>query len=234
MPDESLRKATMNVMKKIIAGVTAFALALLAPQLVQAQGTMTVLSNFDQTTAGSIAVGSDSWLFEAFRTGTNPSGYVLNSIQLEMAAGSGNPSNFTVMIYNNPPAGVSPGNSIGTLNGSLNPVAGGIFTFTTASSITLSSSKMYFIVLTAGTTVANGAYEWDYTSVNSYNPNGGWSGTGDFSSSSDGSDYSNYNYLSGDYAQYAINVTDVPEPGVLGLSALGGLAFLWHHRKSKA
>ena len=208
------------------------AATLLATRVTQAQGTMTVLSNLNQTTAGSIAVGSDSWLFEGFSTGNNPSGYVLNSIQLEMAGGSGNPSNFTVMIYNNPPAGISPGSSIGTLNGSLNPVAGGIFTYTPASNITLSSSKWYFIVLTAGTTVANGAYEWDYTSAFSYNPNGGWSGTGNFSSASDGSDYSNYYYLSGDYAQYAINVTDVPEPGVLGLFSLGGVAFLWHRRKS--
>jgi hypothetical protein len=218
-------------MKTIIASLIGFTLALLSPQIVQAQGTMTVLSNLNQTAGGSLAVGSDSWLFEGFSTGNNPSGYVLNSIQLEMAGGSGNPSNFTVMIYNNPPAGISPGNSIGTLNGSLNPVAGGIFTYTPDSIITLSSSKMYFIVLTAGTTVANGAYEWNYTSADSYNPSGGWNGTGNFSSASDGSDYSNYNYLSGDYAQYAINVTDVPEPGILGLLGLGGLAFLWHRRR---
>ncbi len=221
-------------MKTNIAGLIGFALALLAPQIVQAQGTMMVLSNFDQTTAGGLAVGSDSWLYEGFITGTNFSGYVLNSIQLEMAGGSGNPSNFMVMIYNNPPAGIAPGSSIGTLNGSLNPVAGGIFTYTPASSITLSRNSMYFIVLTAGTTIANGAYEWNYTSTESYNPNSGWSGTGNFSSASDGSDYLNYNYLSGDYAQYAINVTDAPEPGVLGLFGLGGLAFVWHRRKSKA
>ncbi len=218
-------------MKTVIVNLIGFALALLAPQLVQAQGTMTVLSNLNQTATGSLAVGSDSWLAEGFFAGTNPSGYVLNSIQLEMAGGSGNPSGFTAMIYNNPDPGVTPGSSIGTLNGSLNPVAGGIFTYTPASSITLLKNKLYYIVLTASTSVANGAYEWDFTSVNSYNPIGGWSGSGIFYSASDGS---SWNGFSGDYAQYAINVTDAPEPGVLGLFGLGGFTFLWQRRKSKA
>jgi hypothetical protein len=38
----------------------------------------------------------------------------------------------------------------------------------------------------------------------------------------------------GGYYQFAISVTDVPEQGVLSLSGLGGLAFLWYRRKSKA
>ncbi len=218
-------------MKTFIASLIGFAVALLSPKIIQAQGTMTVLSNLNQTATGSLAVGSDSWLAEGFFAGTNPSGYVLNSIQLEMAGGSGNPSNFTAMIYNSQPGGFIPVSTIGTLNGSLNPVAGGIFTYTPASSITLLKNKLYYIVLTASTSVANGAYEWDFTSVNSYNPIGGWSGSGIFYSASDGS---SWNGFSGDYAQYAINATPVPEPGVLGLFGLGGLAFLWHRRKSKA
>jgi hypothetical protein len=219
-------------MKNIIVGIIISAATLLAPRITQAQGTMTVLSNLNQTAGGSVAVGSDSWLAAAFETGTNFRGYVLNSIQLEMAAGSGNPSNFTVMIYNLQGGGIFPLSSIGTLNGSLNPVAGGVFTYTPASSITLSRDTAYFIVLIAGTTVANGAFEWDYVSAYSYNPNDGWNGSGEIISSS--SDGAYWNTASLGYAQYAINVTDVPEPGVLGLSALGGLAFLWHHRKSKA
>ena len=174
-------------MKAIIGGIIVFAVAL-APQIVQAQGTMTYLSNLNQASAGSLAVGSDSWLAAGFGTGNNANGYVLNSIQLGMTDASGNPSNFTVMIYANAgPTGIFPGSSLGTLDGSLNPATGGIFTYTPASNLTLSPSTFYYIVLTAGTTVANGAYDWSYAGANSYNPSGGWFSLGGIWTSSNGS-----------------------------------------------
>jgi hypothetical protein len=156
-----------SFMKTIIASLIGFTLALLAPQILRAQGT-TYMSNLGQTNAGSIAVGSDSWLATLFETGTNSSGYTLDSIQLAMAGASGSPSGFTVMLYNEQGiGGENLGSSLGTLDGSLNPVIGGVFTYTPVSNLTLSPNTVYFIVLTSGTTVANGAYEWDYTSVNS-------------------------------------------------------------------
>ena len=108
-------------MKRIImSGVITFAVVLLAPQFVRAQGTMTYLSNLDQASPGSLAVGSDSWLAALYFAGTNASGYDLNSIQLGMANASGNPSGFTVMLYSYA-QGVIPGTNLDTLNGSLNP-----------------------------------------------------------------------------------------------------------------
>ena len=144
-------------MKKIII---MLALALLTQQTIQAQGTMTYLSNVDQASAGSLAVGSDSWLAAPFRTGSNASGYLLNSIQLGMTDASGNPSGLTVMLYSMAVSSALPGHSLGTLDGSLNPVTGGIFAYTPTGNLTLSPNEYYFIVLTAGTTVANGAYDW--------------------------------------------------------------------------
>jgi hypothetical protein len=220
-------------MKTIIASLIGFTLALLSPQIVQAQGT-TYMSNLGQASAGSLAVGSDSWLATLFEAGTNSSGYTLNSIQLAMAGASGNPNGFTVMLYNEQGiSGEHPGSNLGTLNGSLNPVIGGVFTYTPVSNLTLSPNTVYFIVLTSGTTVANGAYEWDYTSVNSPFWPGGWfgSGAGGFQAFSNGS---SWNSLDSDYAQFAIDATPVPEPGILGLLGLGGLAFFCHRRKSKA
>ena len=218
-------------MKKIIIGsFIGFVLALLAPQIAHAQGTMTVLSNLDQTSAGSLAVGSNSWFAAAFRTGGDTGGYVLNSIQLEMTGASGNPSGFTATLYHcyfGTPYIL--GSSLGTLDGSLNPVAGGIFTYTPASSLTLTRFTPYAIVLTAGTAVANGAYDWSYASGDSYHPSGGWVNLGSLTSS----DGSFWNFALGGYPQYAINVTDVPEPGVLGLFGLGGLCFFWYRRKAK-
>jgi hypothetical protein len=70
----------------IINGIMSSVFGLLAQQILQAQGT-TYLSNLDQSSVGSLAVGSNSWLAGIFETGTNPGGYVLNSIQLVRVTG---------------------------------------------------------------------------------------------------------------------------------------------------
>jgi hypothetical protein len=218
-------------MKIIIGSLIGFVFALLAPQLVRAQGT-NYLSNLAQASAGSLAVGSDSWWAAAFHTGTNPNGYSLNSIQLEMADASGSPGNFTVMLYagGDWPAGFSLGSSIATLDGSLSPTTAGIYTFTTVSSLLLSPQDTYSIVITSGTAVADGAFEWSY-STNLTSATGSW-GSYPFALNTDGVYVDQQHYH--ESPQFAINVTDAPEPGVLGLFALGGLAFLWHRRKTKA
>jgi hypothetical protein len=230
------RKFYSRPMKGIINGVIVFAVALLAPQILQAQGTMTYLSNVDQASAGSLSVGSDSWLAALFITGTNSSGYTLDSIQLEMTSASGNPSGFTVMIYSKSPSdiGVFPGSSIDTLDGSLNPTTAGIYTYTPALNLTLSASTDYFIVLTAGTTVANGAYDWSFMNTASYNPSGGWLGAVTLSSGNGSSLWTRLGANSQyDYSEFSIDAIPIPEPCVLALSGLGGLLFLWHRRKSK-
>jgi len=209
------------------------AVAVSAPQIIQAQGT-TYLSNLDQSSVGSLAVGSNSWVAAGIYTGTNPGGYVLNSIQLGMTDASGDPSGFTAMLYyplaGAPPSG--PGGRLVTLNGSLNPVTAGTYTYDAPSNFTLSRSTEYFIVLTAGTAVANGAYEWSLAGTDSYNPSDGWSNLGGVWTSSNGS-FLSWNSTSS-FPQFAVNATGVPEPGVLSLLALGGLFLVWRRRKAKA
>jgi len=219
----------------VISGVIVLVVALLAPQIIQAQGTI-YLSNLGQPSTGSFAVGSDSWLAMYFFTGNNTGGYVLNSIQLAMTDASGTPNGFTVMLcgVGNQPGGPVPGSSLGTLSGSTDPATGGIFTYTPASNLTLSAGTSYYIVLTAGTAVANGAYAWSLAGANSYNPNGGWAVIGgvstDFLHSSDGS---SWNSISFSFPQFAIDATAVPEPGIFGLFGLGGSFLAWHRRKAK-
>ena len=191
----------------------------LAPKIIQAQGAITYLSNLGQPSTGNLAVGSDSWLATLFFTGNNASGYALNSIQLGITDSSGNPSGFTAMLYEINPAAAIPGNNLGTLNGSLNPATAGTYTYTPTSSLTLSQNTYYFIVLTAGTAVANGAYEWSLAGANSYNPSSGWN-AGAIETSSNGSSWSG---LASEYPQFAINATVIPEPSVLRLFSLGGI-----------
>ncbi len=217
-------------MKKcIVSGIIVLAVGLFAPQTLQAQGTIYV-SNLG-TSAGSRAVGSNSWLAGDFGTGLNADGYELNSVQLAMTDASGNPNNFTVMLFDcNNLYAIQPGSSLGTLNGSADPATAGIYTYTPASNITLSPDTFYFIVLTAGTAVANGAYEWNEST--SHSSNGGW---GDFYGIPQSSDGLNWGgTISSIYPQFAIDATAIPEPGVLGLFALGGLCFVWHRWKAKA
>jgi hypothetical protein len=217
--------------KNIINGVIVFAIGLFAPQITQAQGTITYLSSLGAST-GSPSVGSDSWLAAEFSVGSNVGGYTLDSIQLGMADATGNPSGFTAMLYTAIIAGaVLPGSSLGTLTGSLSPVSAGTYTYTPASSLTLLPG-FYFIVLTAGTTVANGAYEWSESAFPP-NSNGGWGDDNAVLHSSNGiSGWSVTPYLG--IAQFAITATPIPEPSSLGLLVLGGLGFLWHRHKTKA
>jgi hypothetical protein len=221
--------------KIIVSSIIASVFGLMAPQIIQAQGT-TYLSNLDQSSAGSLAVGSNSWLAVIFSPGTNPGGYVINSIQLAMSNASGNPSGLQVMIYAGAGGGALPGTLLGTLNGSLDPVTAGIYTYTPAATITLPIHGPYDIVLTAGTAVGNGAYEWSAAGMNSYNPSGGWSSLGAVAgvwTSSDGSLFS-WIHNGSAFPQFAINASAVPEPGVLSLFALGGGFLIWRHQKLKA
>jgi hypothetical protein len=214
----------------IFSGIIVLVVGLSAPQTSQAQGT-TYASNLEQPSTVSAAVGSDSRLAAMFFTGTNSSGYFLNSFQLGMNDASGTPSSFTVMLYTAVGVtGLFPGSSLGSLSGSPDPATAGTYTYSAPSNLTLSQRTTYFIVLTAGTSVANGAYEWSLAGTSSYNPIGNWAATA-FFHSSDGSSWS---HISGVYPQLAINATPlVPEPAVSALLAFGGLCFLWLRRKAK-
>jgi hypothetical protein len=138
-----------------------------------------------------------------------------------------------VEIYARDPhnlAGASPGDSLGILSGSLNPSTTGIYTYTPGSILTLSASSSYYIVVTAGTAVADNAYEWSLTGIYSYNPSAGWL-VGSVSNSTDGSHWSAGLPIN---PLFAISATPVPEPGVLSLLGLGGAALLWRRQAKTA
>src|SRR5438046_149607 len=111
-------------MKKfaIVCAVVSAQLLLKSP--ATAQGTI-FLSNLGQAPVGNGAVGIDSWLAQPFGTGTNATGYVLNSVQLLMNPGVGSPSGFTAAIYSSP-GNDPPVTLLGSLAGS-DPAAGGVF-----------------------------------------------------------------------------------------------------------
>lgn len=213
-----MKQITVIFMATMLAGLT-----------VQAQG-VTYLSNLDQSPSDSLAVGSNSWFAAEFGAGPNAGGYSLNSIQLALGNGSGTPSGFKVMLYDENSFVGSPGNSLATLTGSDDPSTAGIYTYTPTSNLTLSSYGRYYIVLTAGTATALGAYDWNYVSANSYNPSGGWFSTGYILTSSDGTLWP-FSGITG-YPQYSINATAIPEPAPTWLLFLGsGVLFYVRQRR---
>jgi hypothetical protein len=225
MTIEPIEKKRTSMKSSIIM----FVVGLLAQQIAQAQGT-TYVSNLGQPSAGTLSVGSNSWVAAAFRPGINAGGYVLDSVQLALADASGSPTGFTVMLYATNPGSTAPFSYLATLNGSLDPVAAGVYTFTPASTLTLLSYVFYDIVLTAETPIAVGAYEWSFAATSSYNPSGGWTTGGSAVTSGNGSFWI---VSAGAYAQFAISATPVPEPSTLTLLALGGGFLLWRRRKVK-
>jgi hypothetical protein len=203
--------------------LTGILVGMSAAQMARGQGTA-YLSSLNATSTGSVAVGSDSWLAAWFGTGNSSGGYLLNSVQLSMSDYTGNPDAFTVMLYAEaaPSGGVVPGSSLATLNGSADPSGAGVYTYTAASAPSLSANTTYFIVITSGTSVANGAFNWNESA---YPPGvNQWGiGNGMLQSGNGTSGWSPTPYLG--VPQLAIYATPAPEPGVVGLMAVGALLF---------
>jgi len=178
-----------------------------------------------------MAVGSDVWLAESFFTGTNLGGYDLTSVQLKTAPASGVPSGFSVAIYADDPKNFRyPGNHLGSLAGP-DPEAGGIFTYT-ASGISLSPSTYYFVVLTAATSVTNGAHAWSFADVSSYTSSGGWFLGPYHHSSPDGS---LWNRVAVPDFQFGVEAAAVPEPSVSVLAGFGlSCLALWRRERRQA
>jgi hypothetical protein len=217
----------LDIKNLISRSIIILMLGLLPSQITQAQGAITYLSNLGQASTGNEAAGSDSWQAAGFFTGNNAGGYAQISIQLGMIDASGNPSGFTAMLYKQvfgaPLPG--PGGSLVTLNGSLNPITAAAYIYTAPTHLTLSPNTQYFIVISGGTAVADGAYGWSVAGASSYNPSDGWSSLGGVWTSSDGSISS---WIStSNFPQFAINATAVPEPSVSGLLGMCILVLCW-------
>jgi hypothetical protein len=202
--------------------------ALVLPLQGLAQGTLFV-STLNQTPTGNATVASDSWVAQEFFVGSNPQGYTIKSVQLLMGTPSGSPFGFSVALYD--AVGGIPGNNLGSLIGEA-PSTGGIFTYSTSGIAVLPG--LHLVVVTAESPLALGAYDW--SAGPGVGQGGGAIGTDGWRighlywASTDGI---SWDYSRDKYFQMAIYATPVPEPGTMGLVALGlaALSFLWHRER---
>jgi len=188
-----------------------------------ARGTL-YISNLEQAPTSNAAIGSDYWVAQAFNIlASDPKLYTLDTIQLRFDPAIGNPSGLAVSVYSSPLS--APQVYLGTLSGSANPLAGGVYDYA-ASGITLSGEGSYFAVVTSSTPIAQGAYVWSATE--GVTASGSWAIDNVYYTSSDGLDWDLHNRE--EVFQIAIHATIVPEPTTVGLIGLG-LGGLWLLRR---
>ncbi|MCO5050882.1 MAG: hypothetical protein M9920_01070 [Verrucomicrobiae bacterium] len=183
----------------------------------QAQGTI-YISNLDRQTTGSLSVGADARLATWFRTGTAPSGYVLDSIQLAMDAPSGNPTGLRVMLWD-----FQRGESMADLTG-LDPLSNGVFAYGTEGFM-LSPSTVYWFVVTAATPLSVGAFQWEHAATgNDTIGIDNWRQGAAYQTSLDGIEWDRTAHAGN--LKFAVSATVVPEPSSLALVLCGGALWL--------
>jgi hypothetical protein len=199
-----------------------------------AQSSITYLSSLNTPPlGGSLPVAQDSWFAAGFQTGTNSAGYLLDSVDLSFGGASGTPGAFAIFIYEVPNY-YFPGNRVGELTVTTNPVNAGIYRFY-ASNIVLSASTWYSVVITSSQPLAAGTYKWNFiggTTNLLILKVDGWN-MGFPAHSTNGIVWERVGNMNG--FQFAVNASPIPEPGASWLIGAGiGLLFCSLRRRRKS
>ncbi len=186
-----------------------------------AQGT-TYLSGVDLPTVGRVPVASDAWVVTEFRSGTNPTGYRLNGIQISIGGISGEPAGMQVMIWD-----YVSWQPLYLLSGA-DPAGSGVFTYD-AEDFALSPQTSYWLALGSATSGDTGSFFWNYATAAPLG-NEGWLGAVHYATSVSRESATWVRYV-GRAPQFAVNATPIPEPSCFVLSGLGGILLAGHLRR---
>ena len=115
------------------------------PQIAEAAGDITLVSNTDQTVSTS---GSSHFQAQSFTTGANAGGYTVSEIQIHLRTINTNQTT-NVKIRDNNSSG-QPGNLVATLSNPATLTAGALNTFTAPANTTLDASTTYWLSVSEG------------------------------------------------------------------------------------
>ncbi len=190
---------------------------------------ITYLTNTANGSNYGAEIDSSQWLAQSFITGTNLSGYTLDSTQLMLGAAGTAPA-FTVSLYSDvstaPGTLVSALTTTGTPDGTLNAT----LNFTPTSPTTLAPSTTYWLV-TSSTAAFQPSTNYLYQSFNytstSYTASDGWTipTTDLLSSSNSGSSWGSFGSSNALFSVSAFAA--VPEPSNYVLVDLGLAALIF-------
>ncbi len=171
-----------------------------------AQSSYTPVSNLNQSTAEHNGIWNTESLAAAFTVGNTAAALASVSVSLANANGSG--GHFNLSLWSD--SGGSPGSSLAVLAGNNTPTSAGIYTYATASPLTLAANTTYWIVAASPDAIGANAFQWNLTfssaldagsiwtmSGSKYNSGGGWNSSGN-----------------GVYQQFSVTVTNAQPPAI--------------------
>ena len=190
-----------------------------------APGPTNYVSNLDGSNSGGYGISTWSYA-ESFVTGTNTSGYALNSVSVVMGGRANNAAGFSLSLFSD--SGGRPGANLESLFGNNNPTAG-LFTYT-SSGLALAPSNTYWIVESA-TTSGYDMYTWCFTYRSSaYTSIEGWSiDTAGYCEAYRNQSWNDWAVMSSSLnglMQFSVTATAVPEPATIALVALGAVVII--------
>jgi hypothetical protein len=207
--------------------VRAFLVTLLGLVTAATSQAAVVLSNLDTLSPDNLkAVVNSTFSFaQAFEVGDEEESYFLESIVAPLAVVTNDEFLLEFFIYSDN-SGI-PGTELIQLTSNVLVIGYGYYTYFPIGSLALDASTIYWLV---ATTAGEAAYTWDFTENPGYVSEFGWKFTGPMYRSEDQEWFAS----DGDYLQFSITASPVPEPTVAGL-LIGGslLGFASRQRRSR-
>lgn len=215
-------------------------IALLAVRVCSGQSSVLVLDNLwnidtVQHSSSRIGFGRDindvvAWFGQGFHTGNDPGGYYLEEATLAFENAFGQPTAFTLEIYDTTTV-LAPNVSLGLMTGSSDPDTRGNYSYLTENLLLQPNSDYVMVVKATGTVrVQNDEYLWFRAASTSITAAEGWQATGMWAwieqrgfGPPNNPVHRWFSAYQGNYppAAFSMTVTTIPEPASLTLSIVG-------------
>ena len=190
------------------------------------------VSNLGIADGNGWAIISEQYIGMSFTVGSDYSSWSLESVDIRAVASGSLSSGFTVELHADDGFGRPGLAALVTFTGG-NPATLGDYNFVPATPFTLSAGVTYWLTAESQVPAGPNVYQW----INTESSNGaentalaGWSIGNNFTYSTNQG--ASWRYAENAPSKFAVNASQaVPEPGALGLLALGALAAATRRRR---